>query len=123
MQLLPILTAVAEQSIPGRPATWQESLRLMGAGWGSIFIVILVIMLCVYLLNRIFRSKDPKIKTARALPKAAPAFCNMYCLREALAVPYRAADNNVQTDCVCSGGHCAAVGGFAALRMRRALYG
>lgn len=53
MQLLPILTAVAEQSIPGRPATWQESLRLMGAGWGSIFIVILVIMLCVYLLNRI----------------------------------------------------------------------
>ena len=47
MQLLPILTAVAEQSIPGRPATWQESLRLMGAGWGSIFIVILVIMLCV----------------------------------------------------------------------------
>lgn len=52
MQLLPILTAVAEQSIPGRPATWQESLRLMGAGWGSIFIVILVIMLCVYLLNR-----------------------------------------------------------------------
>ena len=55
-----ILTAVAEQSIPGRPATWQESLRLMGAGWGSIFIVILVIMLCVYLLNRIFRSKDPK---------------------------------------------------------------
>ena len=27
------------------------------------------------------------------------------------------------TDCVCSGGHCAAVGGSAALRMRRALYG
>ena len=25
----------------------------------------------------------------------------------------------VCTDCVCSGGHCAAVGGFAALRMRR----
>ena len=43
MQLLPILTAVAEQSIPGRPATWQESLRLMGAGWGSIFIVILAV--------------------------------------------------------------------------------
>ncbi len=37
MQLLPILTAVAEQSIPGRPATWQESLRLMGAGWGIHF--------------------------------------------------------------------------------------
>ncbi len=47
----------------------------MGAGWGSIFIVILVIMLCVYLLNRIFRSKGSQIKTARALPKAAPALC------------------------------------------------
>ena len=30
---------------------------------------------------------------------------------------------NVQTECVCSGAHCAAVGGFAALRMRRPLYG
>ena len=30
---------------------------------------------------------------------------------------------NVQTACVCSGAHCAAVGGFAALRMRRPLYG
>ena len=29
----------------------------------------------------------------------------------------------VCTDCVCSGAHCAAVGGFAALRMRRPLYG
>ena len=29
----------------------------------------------------------------------------------------------VRTDCVCSGAHCAAVGGFAALRMRRPLYG
>ncbi len=44
----------------GRPATWQESLRLMAPAGSSIFIVILVIMLCVYLLNRIFRSKDPK---------------------------------------------------------------
>ena len=74
MQLLPILTAVAEQSIPGRPATWQESLRLMGAGWGSIFIVILVIMLCVYLLNRIFRSKDPQKKPPRPLQKQRPHF-------------------------------------------------
>ena len=30
------------------------------------------------------------------------------------------ADKNAPTDCVCSGAHCAAVGGFAALRMRRA---
>ena len=37
--------------------------------------------------------------------------------------PVQGADKNVKTDCVCSGGHCAAVGGFAALRMRRALYG
>ena len=29
-------------------------------------------------------------------------------------------DKNVPTNCVCSGAHCAAVGGFAALRMRRA---
>ena len=34
-----------------------------------------------------------------------------------------AAVKMVCTDCVCSGGHCAAVGGSAALRMRRALYG
>ena len=27
------------------------------------------------------------------------------------------------SDGTCSGAHCAAVGGFAALRMRRALYG
>ena len=33
------------------------------------------------------------------------------------------ADKNAPTDCVCSGAHCAAVGGFAALRMRRPLYG
>ena len=34
-----------------------------------------------------------------------------------------AAVKMICTDCVCSGGHCAAVGGSAALRMRRALYG
>ena len=30
----------------------------------------------------------------------------------------QAVDKSVPTDCVCSGAHCAAVGGFAALRMR-----
>ena len=35
----------------------------------------------------------------------------------------QAAVKMVCTDCVCSGAHCAAVGGFAALRMRRPLYG
>ena len=34
-----------------------------------------------------------------------------------------AAVKTVRTNCVCSGAHCAAVGGFAALRMRRPLYG
>ena len=37
--------------IADRPATWQEALRLMGAGWGSIFIVILIIMLTIALLG------------------------------------------------------------------------
>ena len=32
----------------------------------------------------------------------------------------QAIDKTARTDCVCSGAHCAAVGGFAALRMRRA---
>ena len=35
----------------------------------------------------------------------------------------QAADKTVCANCVCSGAHCAAVGGFAALRMRRPLYG
>ena len=35
----------------------------------------------------------------------------------------QAAVKTVKTNCVCSGAHCAAVGGFAALRMRRPLYG
>ena len=35
----------------------------------------------------------------------------------------QAAGKNAQANCVCSGAHCAAVGGFAALRMRRPLYG
>ena len=37
--------------------------------------------------------------------------------------PVQAIVKMVCTDCVCSGAHSAAVGGFAALRMRRALYG
>ena len=37
--------------------------------------------------------------------------------------PEQAGDKTVRTDCVCRGAHCAAVGGFAALRMRRALAG
>ena len=45
-------------TIPARPATLQEALKLMSQGWGSIFIVILIIMLCVLLLNALFRSKN-----------------------------------------------------------------
>ena len=43
--------------IPVRPAEPLESLKLMAQGWGSIFIVILLIMLCVLLLNAAFRQK------------------------------------------------------------------
>lgn len=43
--------------IPARPATWLESLKLMAQGWGSIFIVILLVMLCVLILNAAFRKK------------------------------------------------------------------
>ena len=43
--------------IPARRAEPLESLKLMAQGWGSIFLVILLIMLCVLLLNTAFRSK------------------------------------------------------------------
>lgn len=45
------------QTIAERPATWKESLSLMATGWGSIFIVILIIMVTIYLLNVAFRKK------------------------------------------------------------------
>lgn len=53
--LFQLLAATAE--VVDRPATWKESLKLMGQGWGAIFIVILLIMLCVLILNAAFRSK------------------------------------------------------------------
>lgn len=52
-----ILLEQAQQTITDRPATWKEALSLMGTGWGSIFIVILIIMLTIYLLNAAFRKK------------------------------------------------------------------
>lgn len=55
--LTPSFFTAAEAPIPDRPATWLEALKLMGQGWGSIFLVILVMMLCIYLLNRLFRRK------------------------------------------------------------------
>lgn len=45
------------QTIADRPATWKEALSLMATGWGSIFIVILIIMLTILLLNAAFRKK------------------------------------------------------------------
>lgn len=38
-------------------ASWQESLELMGVGWGSIFIVIVFIMITILALNRIMSQK------------------------------------------------------------------
>lgn len=46
------LTAIAD-----RPATVLESLLLMAQGWGSIFIVILIIMLTILILNRVTKKK------------------------------------------------------------------
>ena len=46
--------------IPARPATVPEALKLMCTGWGSIFIVILVMMVFVFILNRLFRKKEKR---------------------------------------------------------------
>lgn len=34
-----------------RPATWREALHLMAAGWGAVFFVLLLILLCIFVLN------------------------------------------------------------------------
>jgi len=52
-----ILHEAAAGTIPDCPATLSESLRLMAEGWGSIFIVIGIMILCVMLLNRVFRKR------------------------------------------------------------------
>lgn len=52
-----ILPEQVQQVIVERPATWKEALSLMATGWGSIFVVIIIIMLTVYLLNAAFRKK------------------------------------------------------------------
>lgn len=65
MKWFNLLTAASEASeaiaergeIPARPATWLEALKLMGTGWGSIFIVITVIILVTVILNRTCREK------------------------------------------------------------------
>lgn len=47
-----LLLDVAELTIPDRPATTPESLTLMAKGWGSIFLIILLMILFVLILNR-----------------------------------------------------------------------
>lgn len=45
--------AAEAASIPDRPATVAESLKLIGVGWGSIFIVILIMLIFVLILNKV----------------------------------------------------------------------
>ena len=52
-----IMLEQAQQAIAERPATWKEALSLMATGWGSIFIVIIMIMLAICLLNAASRKK------------------------------------------------------------------
>ena len=52
-----LLTSLLTSDIPARPADWKESLELMGVGWGSIFVVIIIVMACILVLNKIFSKK------------------------------------------------------------------
>ena len=56
----PMILKLAEEatkSIPDRQATVGESLLLMAEGWGGIFIVILIMMICILVLNKAFSKK------------------------------------------------------------------
>lgn len=57
MQFLTALENEVVQTIPDRQATVGESLQLMAEGWGGIFIVIIIMMLCILLLNKAFSRK------------------------------------------------------------------
>ncbi len=50
--------AAAAGAIPDRPAAVKEALWLMGVGWGSIFIVIAILIILVLLLNAACRKKN-----------------------------------------------------------------
>ena len=60
MKLLTAFSALAAEAgtIPDRPATTEESLWLMGVGWGSIFIVIAIMIVLVLILNAAGRKKN-----------------------------------------------------------------
>ncbi len=56
----PMIMKLAEEvtnNIPARQATVGESLLLMAEGWGGIFIVILIMMVCILVLNKAFSKK------------------------------------------------------------------
>lgn len=59
MKMWTVLSALAAETgaIPDRPATTEEALWLMGVGWGSIFIVIAILIVLVLLLNAAGRKK------------------------------------------------------------------
>lgn len=44
-------------TIPDRRATLEESLELIGVGWGSIFLVIGIIIIVITILNKMFAKK------------------------------------------------------------------
>lgn len=44
-------------AIPDREATIGESLKLVGEGWGSIFIVIAIMILVIVVLNKAFNKR------------------------------------------------------------------
>ena len=50
-------TLLLTDAIPERRATWQEALELIGVGWGSIFVVIGIIILVILILNKMFVKK------------------------------------------------------------------
>ena len=56
MNFIQTLLSLAD-TIPDRQATWQESLELILVGWGSIFIVIIIIIAVSFILNKMFAKK------------------------------------------------------------------
>ena len=56
----PMMIRLAEEAaktIPDRQATIKESLLLMAEGWGGIFVVIIIMMVCILVLNKVFSNK------------------------------------------------------------------
>ncbi len=48
------LILLSEAAIPERSATLAESLKLIAEGWGSIFIVIVFMIVVIVALNKVF---------------------------------------------------------------------